>query len=825
MTKTNILTVLFLMISFVSFAEDYHLKNNNVIGSTTILAGDLVGLVANIGSAEATIHVDMSISITADLTIPKNIGLKFYEGSKLTIDQYMQLTINGPMDAGAFQIFVCAFDKDQTTGYPLIDKAFPQWWHGGQESWSDAIQRAVDFFPKVFFPPMGQRVNDTLEYTFPYYIDKTIRIDLKRRAPSGYILYGVGRGSFFQTRKDNKTLFSDHVFDCTNTDPNGDGYGYNSGLIFENLSFFCQKAINIQGGGDNLGATFADEKWPILNIRINNCMFQNNSLTVPSQNDNVCITMRKVFDSEIAHNYIDGFGYGILLNGCDINTIRDNRIVNFSHYAIEDHSFSDFEKGVSIGSQNAILHNDLLAYIGESYKEDKPYDNMNAFIKTNSNHVEIRDNYLENQNKEHKLFAYIDCSLVGMTNIDKDTRIANHESFHIDLTGNRLDSTKDVTQYRYFINENFKSLNLIEIPNYTEESKQAFSTFAEMKYDSSAGKYVWLAVTHIPLRIKWEPSPDPNTGQINEHDKLINMKNCFSFRDWANFSTSNVFSDSSNGDIVINSQNLSYTSRLYGYNPPTFNPRSFRLDPGNGSCGKDTDCPGLYIIIDQKYINADLGDLFTKIRLKLKARNLGPTTTSTGDLYLRIEEFTGSSSPVMVYENQSVTLPPAAPGFNYSVITLPVNHSFDSNKSYQLAITSKSDCIKEIKEVVIESADKEIVDPDDMSAQKEENPDEKQNKGNTILEEKGTESIRQITVKVDHDIPVYPNPAQSQLTIDVKKSDTIKSIKVYAENGTFIGDYTERLDGNVIDISALPNGNYIVEITTVSNTSKVIIKE
>jgi hypothetical protein len=67
----------------------------------------LADAVTAIGSAERTLIIGKSRSITADLTIPKNIRLWFTSGS-ISVASGKVLTINGPITAPISQIFAGA---------------------------------------------------------------------------------------------------------------------------------------------------------------------------------------------------------------------------------------------------------------------------------------------------------------------------------------------------------------------------------------------------------------------------------------------------------------------------------------------------------------------------------------------------------------------------------------------------------------------------------------------------------------------------------------------------------------------------------------------
>jgi len=65
----------------------------------------LSGLIASIGSEEATILIDTPCQITTNLIPPSNISFKFVKGVTMTIDDTKWIEILGSVDAGPWQIF------------------------------------------------------------------------------------------------------------------------------------------------------------------------------------------------------------------------------------------------------------------------------------------------------------------------------------------------------------------------------------------------------------------------------------------------------------------------------------------------------------------------------------------------------------------------------------------------------------------------------------------------------------------------------------------------------------------------------------------------
>ncbi|MGX7666185.1 T9SS type A sorting domain-containing protein [Flavobacterium pedocola] len=779
--KTILLLVCLLFSSIFFGQVSYQISSN-----TPIIEENLQTAISNIGTNQSTIYINGNISLTSSITIPKNITLKFLSGSLISLNDH-NLTINGIIDAGLFQIFNCN-GTGKVVGEPIIENAYPDWWKNPAEYfWSDAIQSAVDFYPKVFFSSRPTTTPIGVFDVTAYHIHKPIVLDLSK---SSYLLTGVGKKSQFSTYW-GRTLhgFNGFVFSCKIPPiPPIPHPGYDKGVIFENLSFFCENGIQINDGATN--ANYSDDEQNIENVKINYCLFKYEGENPASS---IAIWFKKVFDSEISNNKIEGFGVGIKLEGSDINNIRDNRITDFYKYAILDLSHNTF------GSQNTIVHNDLLVYKGTAEK--------GAFIKSTSNHIIIRDNYLENKSGNPKLFAYIDCSKFDLT-----TNEINTGSFSkfIDITGNRCDIVNSsVTKWNYYITEKFKGLNLAELPNISDSNSE-LDSFENLKNKVIPSTFaldsnIENPVSHIPLKVI----------STTDWDKTINMTNCESFKGWNHsFSTSKLLNNGTNGELIIDSKNISYHSKRGDYSLQRFNSRSFLIDPDNS----------VFIMLNQKSENNIPIDFFNGgATIRIKIRNYRTSTaetldTNTNDLYFAIKTSLVANPPPTFYK-ATIDIPD---GDNYSIIKInvpecafsnPTCEFLDLTKDYYLQIHAKNST-KEIKQISIEGTDTTSTVA----------KSEADNQSDPLINNE-EETVQTLIVKVDNTIKTYPNPVQTNLSIDIKNGDIIKSIEVYTETGAFIGDYTDKIKNNIIDISSLPNATYLVKVKCFTQTTKTIIKE
>lgn len=82
--------------------------------------------VAAIGGNEGTILISSEQAVTANLTIPTNITLRFIQGGSLTISVGKTVAINGHVEAGLYQIFKGT--GSVTFGVGSVEFIFPEWW-------------------------------------------------------------------------------------------------------------------------------------------------------------------------------------------------------------------------------------------------------------------------------------------------------------------------------------------------------------------------------------------------------------------------------------------------------------------------------------------------------------------------------------------------------------------------------------------------------------------------------------------------------------------------------------------------------------------------
>jgi len=215
-------------------------------GTTSTVHVTLKNLVDEIGTGEqATIifaHTGAgdttTYTLTTNETVPSNIGIWMEHGAIL--DGAGTLTINGPFEAGLYQVFGSSITV--IFGAGAVKEVYPQWRGAkGDDSTNDtaALQWAVDAYPEVYIP------KGTYRYTALY-------------VPANRTITGSGA-------KDTVLAFTPATGNGINLSGNGAGAGGGSGGVV-NITNLKVYAINDSTGAgivseiaDYIGDVFIDQ--------------------------------------------------------------------------------------------------------------------------------------------------------------------------------------------------------------------------------------------------------------------------------------------------------------------------------------------------------------------------------------------------------------------------------------------------------------------------------------------------------------------------------------------------------------------------------------
>jgi len=140
------------------------------------------------------------------------------------------------------------------------------------------------------------------------------------------------------------------------------------------------------------------------------------------------VSMSKCFDGDINACLIQGFETNLLMNGCDLNRVANNRMQDAAKFNILELSAATF------GSQNFIHHNDLLTMQGT----------LGISYKTTARHARFTDNYLEQASGA--LIGFIDASTVAVSSYAGNVSSGRLSSV---IENNRIDQHARASQFVY----------------------------------------------------------------------------------------------------------------------------------------------------------------------------------------------------------------------------------------------------------------------------------------------------------------------------------------------------------------------------------------
>ncbi|MNO55434.1 Pectate lyase superfamily protein [compost metagenome] len=147
----------------------------------------LNAMLTNIGATKAQIYFGKGTYIIgSNITIPPNVKLIFANGAMLSPNTGVTITINGPIDAGVYQIFG---GNGTITGSPKVDSVYPQWFGAVADASTDcssAFQKALNFAKGI---PVRVICGES-SYVFNNHITMT----------TNNTLIGEGRNSFIYCR-------------------------------------------------------------------------------------------------------------------------------------------------------------------------------------------------------------------------------------------------------------------------------------------------------------------------------------------------------------------------------------------------------------------------------------------------------------------------------------------------------------------------------------------------------------------------------------------------------------------------------------------------
>jgi hypothetical protein len=277
--------------------------------------GSLETAVSEIGTTPQTLLINQAVTLEDDVIVPATLHLMFLKEGRVVLGDY-DLTVNGPLMAGLFQIFDCSGTGIVTFGSGAVKEFYPQWW--GENTTPGTTDMSTAFHAAIV-AAAGKPV---------------------RLIPDTYLLSTISAKTF-----DTDICLIGSDPDCTILDGNGDQNfyvaktGYDNyrahfyGLKFQdfNVAIPCQATSNT-----------------IAHLKVDNCIFY----------DCVYAGIRlacKISSAEIINSRFDTIGpsteaHGILLGS---NEYADQD--SLTKYIIKDNKFKDITATASPHLARAIL--------------------------------------------------------------------------------------------------------------------------------------------------------------------------------------------------------------------------------------------------------------------------------------------------------------------------------------------------------------------------------------------------------------------------------------------------------------------------------------
>jgi hypothetical protein len=153
---------------------DAHLGRYKTLGDPGYAT--LSEALTTIGSVDTTLAIPVgTINVTGNTTIPANVHLRMFRGGKFDIGNSVTLTINGPFEAGLYQVFAWSGTGKVVFGNGAVSEVYPEWWGAkadynpstgvGTDS-ADAINAALAACRRVKLQAGSYYISKAIQITF-----------------------------------------------------------------------------------------------------------------------------------------------------------------------------------------------------------------------------------------------------------------------------------------------------------------------------------------------------------------------------------------------------------------------------------------------------------------------------------------------------------------------------------------------------------------------------------------------------------------------------------------------------------------------------------
>ncbi len=373
---------------------------------------------AVVGRAIRTIK---SIKMTAGGSSELQLLLGRFEGETVQVEGYWDTTPG--LGGGVFRWFaLSSAPEDGGTAFAVVGQPVGRW----------VRQFGGECVDPTWFGALGNAVNDTaaLAATFAtnYHVAFSAgdyRTSDVIRVKKGTKITGAGGGRFtqdpFRTTYIQSLSGGKVLLDQSTSSFNGQEDGFsvqNCYLVSDCCIQQNDPLVQITDGGNSPY---------LMRPTIKGCTFQARTAGV-----GVGVSLSKVFNAVITENEFRQFDIQLLLQGCDLCDVRNNRFSSNFSFGILELSTATF------GSQNTLYHNDMIYGAKET----------SVFIKSTGRHVRILDNYMEQGTLHPQIKGFVDVSRLDVPVYGPNTTSSTaFSSIVVDI--NRIDGFAKVTDWVY----------------------------------------------------------------------------------------------------------------------------------------------------------------------------------------------------------------------------------------------------------------------------------------------------------------------------------------------------------------------------------------
>lgn len=359
LSKTNFQTTTYDNIAiFPDLVYRYQADPDETDQGATGNGFSIKALVDDIGSNNETIYLRPgSYTLTTNETVPSNITLKFTDGA--VIDGAGTLTINGPIEAGIYQIFGSSITL---AGSPLIECIYPNWfgavgdWNGSSGTDNAAAFEAASDWATVIgdidivVPSAGSR----------YWIEDGFEIDgtgVNLISAGGALQYGPSTETYYHcirvTGTNNRIEIAVYCLDSLVRDDTGFAISLNGSTNswvtkcylkdIASAAIWCTDASNFIITGNTIITPDAD------GIHVSNGCYSftiSDNVVAGADDDSIAVVgdvpagtqpIEGIIDSNVVRDSTDG--NGIVYINCDKIVISNNLIVNIASAGISNYTW------------------------------------------------------------------------------------------------------------------------------------------------------------------------------------------------------------------------------------------------------------------------------------------------------------------------------------------------------------------------------------------------------------------------------------------------------------------------------------------------------